>query len=351
MVETVFSKREWISAQASYATQAAELVAMVDRLHDQIATLSPKRPDRIRLIGIGASHAAAASAAFVMRDYHLDAVRFLPSELPRGWQGGLSGDEGLTVLISQSGRSAEVVALAAQSNAGAQIAITNYAPSPLGTLCQAGLGLGNLADSSVSFVSFTGTLLALALLADHWAGKTEIARWKERIASCAEAVERMDAELIEIARMLVGASSIDVVAPAPFMSAAEETALMLREGPRLFATAMETRQYLHGPMDAAGTGAHLVFGGEREALLIDQLSERSDKLVFVSGRSDAEANTRAGHQLTLPADLDDTMGFTIAATFISQKLTLHAADIRGIDINDPAFKRLDTKTDRIPTGQ
>lgn len=339
---TVFPKREWISALASYATQAEELIAMVGRLDDQFQQACLEKPSRVTIVGIGASHAAAATAVYEMRRHGLDAHRFLPSELPAG----LSGHHGLTVLISQSGRSAEVVDLVRQVGGSDQVAITNYIPSPLGTLCRREINLGNLSDSSVSFVSFTGTKLALAMLLDQWTDRNRTGFWRQQIALAAETADRLDGEIRSMAEMLVDVASIDIVAPAPLMSVAEEGVLMLREGPRLFATAMETRQYLHGPMDAAGPGAHLLFGGNREAQLIAQLSERTKRLALVTG-SGTDAHTDGSHRLVLPFDPSDPLPFAIASTFIAQKLTLHAADIRGLDINEPAFQRIDTKTDSL----
>ncbi len=344
--EAVFPKREWIPAEVSYATQAANLVAMVDRLQDQVRRLSPEKPQRVSVIGIGASHAAAAGAVYEMRRIGLDALRFLPSELPAG----LSGPSGLTVLVSQSGRSAEIVELARRSPNADLVALTNYTPSPLAALCKRELNLGDLSDSSVSFVSFTGTMLALALLTDHWNGRHRADHWKALVTESFDFADRNDGELYDIAAMLLHGSSIDIVAPAPLMSVAEESALMLREGPRMFATAMETRQYLHGPMDAAGPGAHLVFGGQREALLIDQLSQRTHRLAFVTG-SDGPTGAATATTLRLPARLDDPASLAIASTFVAQKLTLHAAGLRGFDINDAAFQRLDTKTDSLTNIQ
>ncbi|MDP9836254.1 glucosamine--fructose-6-phosphate aminotransferase (isomerizing) [Neorhizobium huautlense] len=342
MNTAVFPRREWISAQASYATQADELVAMVDRLDGQFRQSRLERPSRVSVVGIGASHAAAATAVYEMRRHGLDAHRFLPSELPAG----LSGHNGLTVLISQSGRSAEVVDLVRQGTGADQVAITNYTPSPLGALCGREINLGNLSDSSVSFVSFTGTILALAMLLDQWTDRNRTEHWKQQITLAAETADRLDAKIRSMAEMLLYSASIDIVAPAPLMSVAEEGVLMLREGPRLFATAMETRQYLHGPMDAAGPGAHLLFGGNREEQLVSQLSERTKRLALVTD-ANTVADAKHGHQLVLPFDLSDALPFAIASTFIAQKLTLHAADIRGFDINEPAFQRVDTKTDSL----
>lgn len=339
---TVFPRREWISAQASYATQADELIAMVDRLDDEFRQARLEKPARVSVVGIGASHAAAATAVYEMRRHGLDAHRFLPSELPVG----LSGRHGMTVLVSQSGRSAEVVDLVRQGATADQVAITNYSPSPLGTLCDREINLGNLPDSSVSFVSFSGTMLALAMLLDQWTDRNRTGHWKQQVALAAETADRRDTEIRSMAEMLLDGASIDIVAPAPLMSVAEEGVLMLREGPRLFATTMETRQYLHGPMDAAGPGAHLLFGANREARLVSQLSERTKHLALVTD-TNTIADTGHGHKLVLPFDLNDPLPFAIASTFIAQKLTLHAADIRGIDINEPAFQRIDTKTDSL----
>lgn len=339
---TVFPRREWISAQASYATQAEELIATVDGLDDQLRQARLEKPSRVTLVGIGASHAAATTPVYEMRRHGLDAHRFLPSELPAG----LSGHHGLTVLISQSGRSAEVVDLVRDGSGSAQVAITNYTPSPLGTLCGREINLGNLPDSSVSFVSFTGTMLALAVLLDHWTDRNRVDHWKQQIRLAADTADRLDGEIRDMAEMLLYSASIDIVAPAPLMSVAEEGVLMLREGPRLFATAMETRQYLHGPMDAAGPGAHLLFGGNREAHLIAQLSEKTKRLAFVTGSSTV-ALPNGSHRLVLPFEPSDPIPFAIASTFIAQKLTLRAADIRGFDINEAAFQRIDTKTDSL----
>ncbi|MGF9567511.1 hypothetical protein [Neorhizobium sp. JUb45] len=342
MNTAVFPRREWISAQASYATQADELIAMVDRLDDQLRQARLEKPLRVTLVGIGASHAAAATPVYEMRRHGLDAHRFLPSELPAG----LSGHHGLTVLISQSGRSAEVVDLVRHGIGSGQVAITNYTPSPLGTLCGREINLGNLPDSSVSVVSFTGTMLALAMLIERWTDRTRTEHWKHLISLAAETADRLDGEIRDVAEMLLYSASIDIVAPAPLMSVAEEGVLMLREGPRLFATAMETRQYLHGPMDAAGPGAHLLFGGNREARLLAQLSERTKRLALVTGSS-TDAVPDGCHRLVLPFETSDPISFAIASTFIAQKLTLHAADIRGFDINEAAFQRIDTKTDSL----
>ena len=345
MSEKIFPKRAWIPAADSYAGQAKALVRMVPALSAQIEALALDRPESLSLVGIGASHASAAAPAYRLRQDGIAAARFLASEWPMG-----ATEKGLTIYVSQSGRSAEVVELAARDGGGPALGLTNYAPSPLGEICGQGLNLGNLSDSSVSFVSFTGSMLALGLLADHWAGRKDSARWVRWIEAAAETIAAHDTELRALAEHMVDCPSVDFVAPAASVSIAEEAALMFREGPRVMATGMETRQYLHGPMDAAKRAGHVVFGGAREALLVDQLAEQTDRLAYVTGIGGGAAKVPTLLSLSLPVPVEEGIAFAIAGSLVAQKLTLHAADLCGTDINEAVFVRLDTKTDRVKAG-
>lgn len=339
----VYEKRPWIAASDSYDSQAQTLIDLVPQVWSQIADAAPKRPSRLSIVGIGASHAAAAAPVYRLRADGIDATRFLASELPPGTSVGSD----LTILVSQSGRSAEVVELATRPGGAARLALTNYRPSPLGEACGSEISLGNFSDSSVSFVSFTGTILALGLLADYWAGRNQLTYWQDAVANAAAAVLERDGDLDAVAARLIERPSTDFVAPASALSIAEEAALMFREGPRVMATGMETRQYLHGPMDAAGRAAHVVFGGAREALLIDQLNEQADGLVYVTGRDGGAPGVPTWLTLDLPVSVNDGIGFALAGSMVAQRLTLHTSRHRGIDINEAVFVRLDTKTDRI----
>ncbi|RWZ68471.1 sugar isomerase [Labedella populi] len=330
--------REWIPAAASFAAQPEALRSMIRSVPEQLANL-PARPDRLLIAAIGASHAAAASPLHVLRADGIDVTRHLPGELAAG-----TGTADLLLAISQSGRSAEVVDLAARSTAPSLVALTNYARSPLAAHASLDVTLGDHSDSSVSFLSFTGTIMALAMMADRWAGRSDEARWAAVVDAAEESAAVAEPVLAGMIDEIVSRRSVDFVAPSAALSAAEEAALMLREGPRIPATAMETRLYLHGPMDVAGDTAHVVVGGAREAILVDQLGERSSTLLFVTGRSGPRPTTDHARVIELPVDLSDGPGFSIVASVVTQRLALLASDALGIDIDEPAFTRLDTKT-------
>jgi glucosamine--fructose-6-phosphate aminotransferase (isomerizing) len=103
-VPTTYPTRPWIPAQDSFQDQPAVLRALPQQLSTQLSTV-PDRPSRLLFVGIGASHAAAASGVHRMRSMGIDATRHLPGELA-----GVT-DSDLVIATSQSGRSAEVVDL------------------------------------------------------------------------------------------------------------------------------------------------------------------------------------------------------------------------------------------------
>jgi glucosamine--fructose-6-phosphate aminotransferase (isomerizing) len=169
------------------------------------------------------------------------------------------------------------------------------------------------------------------------------------------AIERAVQGLAEAEGLLTEASRrasrhavTDVVASQPLMSVAEETCLMMREGPRIASAAMETRLYLHGPMDCAGDTAHIILGGERESLLADQLAERADDIVFITGSDGPAPTTRKALTIRMPSPCADYPANILAAVFLAQGIVIGASEERGIDMDAAAFRRLDTKVTQVP---
>lgn len=340
---TVGAGRPWIPMRESYDGQPAALRVMAEEIQAQLdAGVVAPDTGRLTLIGIGASLAAAATTVYAMRVRGLDATRMDAGDLPDGYS-----PPGRVIGISQSGRSAEVVDVMSRIEPIRSRAVTNYAPSPLQDAVGSCLNLGDLPDSSVSVASFTGTLLAFGMMIDYWLGTTDPERWIGTIEA-ATASAGNNAEVIDqFAAGLPSVRGIDVVSCAAGLSVAEETALMLREGPRVPSTGMSTRQYLHGPMDSAGNTAHVVIGTEREATLVEQLAERAEQLLFITpaglGLRPAGATV-----IEIPFEPDRPIEFAIAAIMLTQKLVLATADSVGVEVDAPAFTRLDTKVANAP---
>lgn len=344
MTSKTYPTRDWIPAKDSFAAQPDALRGMVDHLAEQLDSL-PAAPQRAVAVGIGASHAAVAPGIHRMRSQGRDITRHLPEELPVRGDTVCLDRETLVVAVSQSGRSAEVVDLARRLSGQQLVTLTNYSPSPLGDLASTDINLGDHSDSAVSFLSFTGTMLAFGMIADAWAGRLDVAHWRRTTDAALRCAEAAAPQLETVAETLAGEPFVDVVAPAPLLGSAEEAALTFREGPLLAATGMETRLYLHGPMDVAGSGAHLVIGGDREALLIEQLAERTDKLAFIASAPRVRTpETTTLATMTIDVPHEDEVGQSIAAAIMAQRLSLRIAELRGVAIDQNVFERLDTKT-------
>lgn len=335
--------RPWIPAQQSFDSQPGVLRTMARHLAQRLVGDGvPAVPERVAVCGIGASHAAAGSAVFDMRRRGLDAVRLSAADVPDGQQ--IPAD--VVIGVSQSGRSAETVDLMSRIAPARRMAVVNYTPSPLGDIVERTLDLGDVPDSSVSFVSFTGTVVALGMLAEAWTTGVELQRWLDAVDAAETVVAQGAATIRDFASRAARAGAVDFVASAGLISAAEEGALMMREGARKPATAMETRQYLHGPMDCAGSStAHVVVGGARERRLVEQLAERTSNLLLLVPAGEAHPAVDAD-VIDVPVPNGDAVAFVIVATMLAQELTLATSLEAGVDVDEAVFTRLDTKVDR-----
>ncbi|HEU4349013.1 MAG TPA: hypothetical protein VFR35_14640 [Actinoplanes sp.] len=186
---------------------------------------------------------------------------------------------GLAYLgISQSGRSRETVdALTATD--GPRIALTNDPDAPLGRAAGTVVPLGCSEDTAVSTLSYTATVQALGLLADHLTGRPGPA-WDQLPDLAADV---LDGDVAPLADALDGAECVDVVGSGAHVATAGAAALLLREAAHLPTAAFGTREYLHGPLETAGPGrAVLLFGSGREASLARDLAGYGARVVLVT---------------------------------------------------------------------
>ncbi len=206
----------------------------------------PLRPERVVLLGMGSSTYAAGVAAARMRSRGLAAVAELASsDLLPCW-----GEGTLVVAISATGGSKETLdALDRLHPAATVVALTNTPGSPLTqraaltVLLEAGPEEGGVACRS-----FQHTLVLLAALEQHLLERDHDTL-RLRVAQAAEASEHLlgtrDAWLPSVRELALGPDGTHVVAPARRMSSAQQSALMLREGPRLAAVGCEAGDWAH----------------------------------------------------------------------------------------------------------
>jgi fructoselysine-6-P-deglycase FrlB-like protein len=239
---------------------------------------------RLLLIGMGSSGYAAGTAVAALRGGGLDAHAELAST---GTPQPAAADT-LAVMISASGGSGETLeALRRHSGASRVLAITNTPSSVLADEADESLDvLAGPEAGGVACRSFACTQAVLALMCG--APADEIRMAAAAVAQLIEGRERWLPGLVEVAESSRG---VWVCGPAERFGSAQQSALMLREGPRIIADACETGDWLH--VDVFLTkppGYALLLGGSRyDAEVAGWRRERDFRLVSV-GREAAGAD-------------------------------------------------------------
>ncbi len=328
-----------------YIPFATARAAQADRLEQAIARIGDSVRDGQRrgafsgpgpiFLGIGASYAASAAAVWTLRSRGIHSWRLNAGEHPLPFP---ASDHSL-VGVSQSGKSAETLAVLGSVDKARRIAVVNVFPSPVAELASTTVALGNLPDSYASTVGYTATVAALGMIAEAWDGGAIDPSW----AALPEAFRQLEAVLAAraagLAAPLARAVSVDYAAAAATAGSAEVGSLLLREVARVSATGMSTRQYLHGAMESAGNTAHVLMGDEREAALALTLARAGHDTILITTQAVAEEAHLA--VLTLPAVPPAQRA--ILEALVMQALAVEAAVQRGIDPDAFVFHHTDTK--------
>jgi fructoselysine-6-P-deglycase FrlB-like protein len=134
--------------------------------------------------------------------------------------------------------------------------------------------------------SFQHTLALLLALESRLARPSlDVVGLLERVATAsADLLDRRDSWLPEVRDLLVGPQGTHVVAPARRLSSAQQSALMLREGPRVPAYACETGDWSHVDVYLTKTTDYrmlLLAGSRWEDELLRWTGERGSTVVAV----------------------------------------------------------------------
>lgn len=259
-------------------------------------------PRRVLLAGLGSSRYAALVVAAAARGTGRDVVAEYA-----GPAGGMPpADDLLTVCISASGGTSEVVDVAEAHRARSLVvAVTNAPGSRLARAADVVVPLhAGTETAGISCRTYRATLAVLALLLDV----ADVASLRAVVPALRAASEgtpwRRDA-----ADLLDGAPAIDVVAPAALLGAAGQAALMLREAPRLPAHAVETADWAH-------THVYLALPGHRV-------------LRFSGSHGDAELEAivtrRGGRVIGLPPLPQGTPEGTVERAIVDSIVVEHLA--------------------------
>lgn len=318
----------WVSARA---TQALRLQVAIKECAAQVLAWQDAgglRGPGPLFVGIGNSLAAAGAAVWTLRDRGIEAWRAGAGDYPVPFPPSAHP----VIGISQSGRSAETLAVLSAVPPAQRFAVVNIGDSPVSRTASRSLCLGDIPDSYASTIGYTATVAALGLLADAWDGGRIEPGWSSLPFVAEDLREVVDG-------LGADAAYADVVAAAPSVGSAECGALLLREVARLPGTPMTTRSYLHGAMESAGPGWHILLGDDREVQVARTLSASGRKVLLITAAPIANAADLWVVRLpSLPPGQR-----AVIESIVLQSLAEAAAAARGIDIEEFVFHHDDTK--------
>ncbi|MER5758298.1 hypothetical protein [Streptomyces sp. NPDC002082] len=321
------------------ADQGAALARIADRVRTQLASpelAGLRAAERPLFTGIGASYAALAVPVQQLREAGIVTQRVLSSEIETGTAGF---DTDCLIAVSQGGRSSETIAAFECAAPGiTKTALLNVVPSPLGDLADLTVDLGNEPDSYASTIGYTGTVVALDLIAGAVAGR-DGDPWGE-IAEQTTAVHSQATDVVAGLRER-GARCIasDGVAAGASRASAEEGALLLREVVRMTAAHSATRNYLHGEMESAGNTLHLVYGDGREIELARSLAGAGHLTLLMTTAEVEPADSLSVVRLPQVADAVRV----VLETVVLQELVAQLSAERDVPIESFVFANDDTK--------
>jgi glucosamine--fructose-6-phosphate aminotransferase (isomerizing) len=290
----------------------------------------------IAVTGIGASFAAAVvvAAELVRRGFRAVAIRSI----------NLATDKGVAdsiIALSHRGRSVEVVDALKAHPSTPSLAITNNAQSPLAKAAGQHLRIANETDATPSSTGYTGTLASAGVLIDRLSGEhaTDLDNVPHRVTEVLDQAAKKMPRLRELFR---DRRAIDCVGARSAFGTAEEASLLLREAARIPAAAIDTRNFLHGPMEAMDTETGVVlFGDNRELLLAEQLREIRSPTLLVTAREkpDEQGVLTVVH---VPAQ-ENEISRGIIDILSAQLLAAELSDAAGLTDTKFRYRQTDTK--------
>ncbi len=259
----------------------------------------PEEIEQVVFVGMGSSTFAASVAAARLRAHGVEAVAELASSelLPP------PDPERLVVAISASGGSRETLdAVAQYAGQSPVVAVTNVEDSPLTKVADASVLMhAGVERGGVSCRSYTHTQVLLLALEARLTGveRDLLAMLGRSVEAASDLLDRRTGWMPEAVELLAGPDLTAVVAPFRRFGNAQQSALMLREGPRRPAVASETGEWSHVDVYLTKTQDYrmlLLPGSRYEDELLRWTRERGSTVVSVGAElDDAEMSIRYRH--------------------------------------------------------
>jgi glucosamine--fructose-6-phosphate aminotransferase (isomerizing) len=287
------------------------------------------------------------AAAFLKTAIELTAGRPVASlgpSIASIYHAGLKLDRSVSIAISQSGKSPDIVSMARATREGGAltVALTNTAGSPLARCVHHPIDIRAGEELSVAATkTFVSSAVAGLALLGHWTGDGDLLGALEALPGHVEAAIRCD--WMTMAEALDEHRSLFIIGRGPGLAMAYEAALKFKETCAMHAEAFSAAEVMHGPVALVANGfpvLALAVPDEAEASVAEaaEALTASGARVFTTAAAGSGARilpaVRTGHRLTDPLALIVSFYCFIEGF----------ARLRGLDPDRPRHLRKVTET-------
>jgi glucosamine--fructose-6-phosphate aminotransferase (isomerizing) len=308
------------------------------RLMPMTQGLAYREYDRIIITGMGASLYGAYPAWLILTRASIPSLLVDGSELLH-YARGLLNERTLLWVLSQSGLSAEVVALLDELSAspvGGILAMTNDPGSPLASAADAAVFLHAEPEISVSTRTYLNTLALAQLTALALVGaplEKTYAELQQAVDSLELYLREWQLHVQEIGAMVGRPNSLAVLGRGPSLANVQTGALVQMEAAKYPALGMAAGQFRHGPLELVGTGdVQILLAGEDITL---SLQRRLFEDLYAFGTTPLWLDCRLKKETSippeacLPAPQVPDAGLALGEILPLQLLSVHLAQLAG----------------------
>ncbi|WP_448248656.1 glucosamine-6-phosphate deaminase NagB-II [Thalassotalea agariperforans] len=251
MMLTIMEK-EAAQAPSVIKNQIIENQSIAAKIGAKLREIAPKS---VMIIGRGSSDHAGVFGKYLIEIEAGVPVSSAAPSVASVYGKKLKLQDSLVIVISQSGRSPDIIAQAQMAkDAGAYcVALVNDETSPLGDIVDEVLPLKAGAEISVAATkSYLATLSALAHLVANWTENQELIN---ALAELPAAMEEMIASPAQLTpASIANVKNMVVLGRGLGFAIAKEMALKLKEVSSIHAEAFSSAEFLHGPVTLVEQG-------------------------------------------------------------------------------------------------
>ena len=238
---------------------ASQLEANQSVCRELVASLTDFNPRMIMIIGRGSSDHAGVFAKYLFEvEMGLPVCAAAPS-VSGVYQRQLRLDNTLAIVISQSGRSPDILKQAESAKAGGAftVALVNDETSPLAELADAVLPIRAGEEKAVAATkSYLATLSALLQLCAIWSNNT---RLQKALLDLPDALKGAIASQRQLkTNTLINVNNAVVLGRGFGYAVGREVALKLKEVLSIHAEAFSSAEFIHGPVTLVERKLHIV---------------------------------------------------------------------------------------------